>query len=163
MLYAHLQTINTQWHHLRMRRWFISCAGIVAFVATGACSEAVSPPLPSLAIGATTTGGSNSLCRPDYEQGSTPATASHSPEINQKLNRDFPPGSPAILLRRSLVRQGFQMHGPCSPDRSISVATFRQRGGNGITSFPVFVSAYWKEDGGGRLVWASGDIAWTGL
>ena len=158
-----MQTANARCNHLRMRRWFMSWAGVVALAATGACSEAVSPPLPTLATGATTTGGSNSLCRPDYGQGSTPATASHSPEMNQRLNRDFPPGSKAVLLRRSLVRQGFQLNGACSPDHGVWLATFRQRGGNGITSFPAFVSVYWKEDGDARLVWASGDIAWTGL
>ena len=159
----HLRTNDVQCHHLIMRSWFMFCAGLTAFAATGACSEAVSPPLPSLAIGATTTGGSNSLCEPGYEQGSTPETASHSTEINQRLNRDFPPGSPAVLLRRSLVRQGFQLNGACSPDHSVWLATFRQRGGNGITAFPAFVSVYWKEDSAARIVWASGDVAWTGL
>lgn len=127
------------------------------------CSGAVSPPLPPLAVGATTTGGSNFLCEPGPEQGSTPATASHSPEINQRLVRDFPPGSPAVLLRRSLVRQGFTMHGFCSPDHRVQWAEFRQRGGNGITAMPAFVTVYWKEDGAARLVWATGDIAFTGL
>jgi len=138
-------------------------AGVIAIAVTGACSEAVSPPLPSLAAGATTTGGSNFLCEPGNKQGSTPETASHSPEINQRLKRDFPPGSPAVLLRRSLIRQGFKLEGACSPDHSVWLATFRQRGGNGITAFPAFVSVYWREDAAARLIWASGDVAWTGL
>ena len=127
------------------------------------CSGAVSPPLPPLAVGATTTGGSISLCEPGPEPGSTPATASHSPEINRRLVRDFPAGSPAALLRRSLVRQGFKIDGSCSPDGSVRLAEFRQRGGNGITAIPAFVTVYWKEDGAARLAWATGDIAFTGL
>lgn len=146
-----------------MRRWFMLFATVGASAAMISCSGAVSPPLPPLAMGASTTGGSNSLCEPGSGPGSTPATASHSSEINQRLVRDFPPGSPAVLLRRSLVRQGFKLDGSCSPDRSVQLAEFRQREGNGITAMPAFVTVYWKEDGAARLVWATGDIAFTGL
>ena len=135
-------------------------------IITGGCVEPLDPPLPALLEGARSTGGSNSLCEPDAFDGiggTTPETASHSPEIVQRLNRDFPPGVPAEQLRQSLVIQGFVIHDACSSDGSVSLAVFRQRGGNGITSFPAFGTVHWKKDEAGRIIWVTGDIHFTGL
>jgi hypothetical protein len=129
----------------------------------GGCGEPLNPPLPPLLEGASTTGGSNFLCEQGPERGSTPETASHSPEIVQRLRHDFPTGSQASNLRAVLLRQGFSVHDACSPDKSVSWAEFRQRGGNGITAMAAFGTVYWKQDGNGRLIWTTGDIAFTGL
>jgi hypothetical protein len=128
-----------------------------------ACGSEPSPPLPPLLEGASNTGGSNSLCEPDGGEGSTPETASYSPEIVARLKRDFPVGTPAVKLRDALEKQGFEIRDGCSPDKSVSVAIFRQSGGNGITAMAAFGSVYWKQDKAGRLVWTTGDIAFTGL
>jgi hypothetical protein len=110
-----------------------------------------------------TTGGSNSLCDPGSGEGSTPETASHSPEMVKRLKRYFPVGTTSKSLREWLVKQGFTLKGPCSSDGSISWAWFQQSGGNGITAMPAFGSVYWKEDASGNLVWVTGDIGFTGL
>ena len=136
-------------------------AAIASCFALSACGDPVSPPLPPLLLGASSTGGSNSLC--EQGRGSTPETASHSPEIVQRLRRDFPVGSSAPKLREALSRQGFLIHDGCSPDKSVSLAVFRQSGGNGVTTMPAFGTVYWKQDQAGRLVWTTGDIAFTGL
>lgn len=135
----------------------VSCFGL------GACGEPVRPPLPPLLQGASSTGGSNSLCELGQGKGFTPETASHSPEIVLRLRRDFPVGSQAKHLREALSRQGFLIHDACSPDKSVSWAGFRQNGGNGVTTMAAFGSVYWKSDEAGRIVWTTGDIGYTGL
>jgi hypothetical protein len=132
-------------------------------LAPSACGEAPTPPLPPLLEDATTTGGSIALCEADGGVGSTPDTASHSPEIVARLKRAFPPGSAAADLRRSLRRQGFALHDRCSRDGSVSWAEFRQRGGDGVTSMAALGTVFWREDPAGRLVWTTGDIAFRGL
>ena len=123
-----------------------------------------SPKLPPLLLGATTTGGSNFLCEGGNEQGSVPETASRSPEIVARLRAGYPPGSPASKLRTSLSKQGFAIHDGCSADKSVSWAEFRQHRSNGVGTYTAaFGTVYWKQDAVGRLVWTTGDIAYTGL
>jgi hypothetical protein len=110
-----------------------------------------------------TTGGSNFLCEPGSGEGSTPETASHSPEMVLRLKRSFPVGTAVSRLREGLVQQGFQLSKPCSPDGSIGWAWFQQSGGNGVTAMPAYGSVYWKEDASGKILWVTGDIAFTGL
>lgn len=131
--------------------------------ALSACGESLSPPLPPLLKGATSTGGANFLCAQGQGQGSTPDTVSHSPEMVQRLEREFPVGSQASELRNALSRQGFVIHDACSPDKSISWASFSQTGGNGITVMAAFGKVHWKEDEAGRIVWTTGDTAFRGL
>ena len=142
---------------------FRTLTAVLASCVLGACGDAVSPPLPPLLQGASTTGGSNFLCEQGRGPGSSPETASHSPEIVQRLRRDFPVGSSATRLREVLSGQGFSIHDACSHDKSVSWAEFRQNGGNGITAMPAFGTVYWKQDQAGRLVWTTGDIAFTGI
>jgi hypothetical protein len=167
-----LQSPTSAFHPLRTQAKLISItpmefrtliAALTLCFALSACGDPVSRPLPPLLQGASTTGGTNSLCERRQGKGSTPETASHSPEIVQRLRRDFPVGSAAAKLREALSRQGFSIHDACSPDKSVSWAEFRQSGGNGITAMPAYGTVYWKQDQAGRLVWATGDIAFTGL
>lgn len=67
-------------------------------------------------------------------------------------------------LRTTLLRQGFTIHDGCSVDKSVSWAEFRQRRSNGLSSYQaMFGTVYWKQDATGRLIWATGDVAYTGL
>jgi hypothetical protein len=136
--------------------------GLATALGLCACSKP-SPPLPPLLEGATTTGGTTELCGQGRGQGSTPETASHSPEIVQRLRHDFPAGTSASRLRTALERQGFSIHDACSPDKMVSWAEFRERGGNGITAMAAYGTVYWREDAAGRIVWTTGDIAFAGL
>ncbi|MNI65329.1 hypothetical protein D3C73_1208300 [compost metagenome] len=136
---------------------YAMCFGVAA------CGEVLSPPTPPLLKAATSTGGAIFSCEDFQMFRVTPESASHSPEIDQRLRQSFPAGTPALDLRRSLVRQGFALQGACVADRSIQWAKFRQQGGNGITVFPAFSTVYWKEDDAGNIEWATGDIHFTGL
>jgi hypothetical protein len=134
-------------------------------IALGGCEENAAPPLPPLLRNATAVGGSNFLCQPGLGQASTPETASHSPQIQKRLDEQFPPGTASTQLRDPLVRQGFQIHLQCSPDNTVSWAEFSQKSRDGILDIEtgVFGTVYWKEDANGRIVWASGNVAYTGL
>jgi hypothetical protein len=142
---------------LRLFSYFVCVCTIAS------CGEPLKPALPALMKSAHTTGGSNTLCEPGSGESSTPEMASHSPEMVQRLNYNFPVGTSASKLREWLVQQGFTLSEPCSPDGRISWAWFRQSGGNGITTMPAFGKVFWKEDGSGKLVWVTGDIGFTGL
>ena len=134
-----------------------------AYLVLSGCGQPTEK-LPPLLLDATTTGGSNFLCEGGDEQGSVPETASHSPQIVARLRTAFPPGSLASKLRTSLTRQGFIIHDACSADKSVSWADFQQRGFNGTATYQAaFGTVYWKQDKVGRLTWATGDIAYTGL
>jgi hypothetical protein len=136
---------------------------IAACLALSGCGQAVEE-LPEILIGATTTGGSNSLCEGGNDHGSPTETASHSPEIVERLRADYPAGSPASKLRTTLLRQGFIIHDGCSFDKTVSWAEFRQRRSNGVATYQAaFGTVYWKQDPAGRVIWATGDIAYTGL
>lgn len=136
----------------------------ISLVALASCAVPLSP-LPPLLQGASSTGGSKFLCQswPSEWGGSTPETASHSPEIVERLTRDFPPGSSAARLRESLLRQGFTLHEACSPDGRVSWAEFLQRGGDQVWAPPAFGTVHWREDGAGRLVWTTGDVVFSGI
>jgi len=140
-----------------------SLAIAAACLVLSGCGQALDE-LPPILIGATTTGGSNFLCEGDNERGSSLETASHSPEIVERLRVNYPPGSPASKLRTSLLRQGFTIHDGCSADKSVSWAEFRQRRSNGFAIYQaVFGTVYWKQDAVGRLIWTTGDVGYTSL
>jgi hypothetical protein len=112
--------------------------------------------LPPLIRGATSGGGTDTLCE-QAGPGSTPETAAHSPEIAERLAQAFPRGSPVAGLRQSLVRQGFELQGPCSPDGSVSWAQFRRNGNE------VVANIYWREAADGRIMWTTGNVYFTFL
>jgi hypothetical protein len=136
----------------------------ISIFALAGCAANLSP-LPPLLQGASSTGGSKFLCQPQPVEwgGSTPETASHSPEIVERLSRDFPPGTSASRLRESLLGQGFTIHEACSPDGRVSWAEFMQRGGHQMWAPAAFGTVHWKEDGAGRLIWTTGDIQFAGI
>ncbi|UVO53330.1 hypothetical protein [Sphingomonas sp. SUN039] len=94
--------------------------------------------------------------------GNTPETAAHSPEIVSRLNAQFPPGSPAFALERALLQQGFKFEACESPN--VKLAIFRQVRHNGLNAYQdAFGTVTWKTDASGSIVWATGNIAFTGL
>ena len=128
---------------VRLRTLFIT----MVFVGLlGACQRS----LPPLVDAATSQGGVSYDCEQDVIPELNP-TFARSPEMNQRLREHFPRWSRSQRLRAALVRQGFQLQGHCSPDRSISWARFR-RGGDRVARI------YWREDKNGRLVWTFGDV-----
>lgn len=136
---------------------------VICLVGVSAACSSPSPPLPPLLQNATTTGGTTDICEPITlergSEGTTPDTVSHSPEIVARLNRDFPPGSRSDNLRTALLGMGFKMI-PCPGSLA---ARFDQKGGNGITTMRATAIIIWRADSEGRILWTTGDIAYTGL
>ncbi len=126
-----------------------------------ACSEQ-SPPLPPLLQDATTTGGITDLCEDNDAEPSEPvtnaSTVSHSPEIVERLERDFPRGSNSEDLKAALLEMGFKML-PCP---GAFAARFDQADGDESNSKQITSTIVWKADPDGRIVWTTGDIAYTG-
>ena len=126
-----------------------------------ACSEQ-SPPLPPLLQDATTTGGITDLCEDNdagpVEPVTNATTVSHSPEVVERLERDFPRGSKSEDLKAALLQMGFEMQ-PCS---GAFAARFDQAGGDETSSTQVTSTIVWKANPDGRIVWTTGDIAYTG-
>ena len=124
----------------------LAAACMVQACGTGAQSE-----LPPLLEGATAGAGPNALCDPlaGGGAGSTPESASRSPEIQARLDRDHPPGSDEARLIAALTGQGFTIR-RCDSDATIGIAEF-----NGKTAVGRIM---WRA-GDGRLEWTNGNIA----
>ncbi len=85
-----------------------------------------------------------------------------SPELSDRLSRQFPPGSPASALKDELSIDGFEPPSACEADPTIMGAAFFQKGG-GLFAYDVNASVYWKVDGDGKIIWTTGVIFYTGL
>lgn len=126
----------------------------------------LSPPTPPLLEGAEARGGWwNGGCADDPELAKFDRTSTEalSPTIQWRLSHEFPPGTPEALLRRSIQNQGFTMDAaPCRDDRSIRLAVFVQSGGGFFGPYPAVAQIAWKVDAQGKIVWAKGNIGYTG-
>jgi hypothetical protein len=94
------------------------------------------------------------LCDATFQQ--EPADAVHHMGIVERLNRQFPVGSPASALERELVRQGFKVE-VCKTDPTVRKAVYRWKehwGGQGLIAF--------KSDQNGRLIWSTGFNSYGG-
>jgi hypothetical protein len=83
-----------------------------------------------------------------------------SPELNQKLAAQFPPGSSSATLVQTLTAQGFKLTGPCQNDSTIYRAGFA-----GMTRGSIFetrAEIYWKTQGD-AVVWTKGFVMFMGL
>ncbi|MEP0191096.1 MAG: hypothetical protein ABJP70_10760 [Erythrobacter sp.] len=131
-----------------------------AALLTGACSSQ-STSIPPLLQDATTTGGIIRLCEQDTAEPSSlvtnASTVSFSPEIVERLERDFPRGSKSDDLKAALFEMGFKMR-PCP---GALAARFDQAAGNGANSKEFTSTIVWKADSNGRLLWTTGDIVYA--
>lgn len=125
-----------------------------------ALAPSLDPPTPPLLRHASTTGGWRGMGCPrgPGEPTVKDLAESGSPEIEDRLARGFPAGSPAFRLQASLIGQGFKTIAPCDADRSIRRATFIQSGG----SYPAYAVVAWKVDAKGDLVWTKAAISFSG-
>ncbi len=73
-----------------------------------------------------------------------------SPELDERLWRQFPPGTPEARLISALAEQRFEQPIPCKDDETIRSANFFQQG----TRAEVF----WKVDQANNIVWTKGFI-----
>lgn len=82
-----------------------------------------------------------------------------SPELNRRLNAQFPAGSSASALASTLAAQGFTRIEPCANDATIHSATFV----GGRSWVETWSQVAWQQDAEGRIVWVKGSVAYTGL
>jgi hypothetical protein len=88
-----------------------------------------------------------------------PSGSEGSPELNRRLNAQFPAGSSASALASTLAAQGFVQVKPCATDGSIHRAKFV----GGWSMVETWSLVAWKQDTEGRIVWVKGSVAYTGL
>jgi hypothetical protein len=84
-----------------------------------------------------------------------------SPELNERLQRQFPPGTPQERLISTLAKQRFEPPVPCSDDKTIRSARFYQSGG--LLAYDTRAEIFWKVDQANNLVWTKGFIFYVGL
>ena len=85
-----------------------------------------------------------------------------SPELTERLARQFPVGSDAARLERALRDQGFQPTAPCPTAPAIRHAEFRQEGGGFYGPYPIFAQIAWEQDDAGLLRWVKSSVSYTG-
>lgn len=97
-------------------------------------------------------------CPPD------PASEALSPNLIERLTRQFPRGSEARRLETMLLANGFRMRERLCPNApSIRLAEFRQTGGSPFGPNPAFAQVAWDQDAAGRLLWIKALVQYTGL
>jgi hypothetical protein len=120
--------------------------------AVAACRD----QLPPLVRGTTAVGGRGDACphQDDHE------VLALSPELNQRLRDEFPPGSREDRLIATLIEQGFTIDSgrgddqACKNDKSVHGADFYRVLWIGTKSAVV----YWKTDQHGNLLWTKGFV-----
>jgi len=133
----------------------------------GGCSPSADErqSLPSLLRGVSAGGGYFSACPPTNKTEAMMLETSNiaiSPELNKRLQEQFPPGSADSRLVETLKNQGFSLGEPCTADPTIQHASFFQKG-SGFLPYDINADIYWKRDLDGRIVWTKGLVAYTGL
>ncbi len=91
-----------------------------------------------------------------------PSDRKNPGSIDDRLAMAFPAETPQEQVVRSLARQGFTIKSPCTTDPTIRYAEFSQSGGGFYGPYPAFSVVTWKVDPAGRIIWASGWVAYTG-
>ena len=127
-----------------------------------ACAERLSPPTPPLLQGATASSGRGGGCPPHPFEVSARLPDAHAVQVEARLARDFPAGTPEEALRAALMRQGFQPETSCDNDPTIHRARFHQDGGGLFGPYPAFSTIAWKVDGEGRILWTQADLMYIG-
>jgi hypothetical protein len=155
-----------------MKRALIFIAGLVAVIMLAPMAMFVwrmeigpkfYPAPPALLEHVTAAGGWFGGCPPRNEQEAGMRAKSGealSPELNRKLAAQFPPGSPAEPLMRTLAEQGFAPGPSCENDSTIRSAAFHGPTRGAI--FDIHAVIYWKTENQ-ALVWTKGFVAFDGL
>jgi hypothetical protein len=145
-----------------MVRAFLLAASLSGALIACSSNRSIVPPILQ---GATAQGGWWGACPPSTQTETDSMKAMRqlalSPEFNERLRNDFPPGSPAQTLVDSLLNQGFRYAGYCKSDQSIKLTTFYAKG-SGILPYATIAEAYWQTDGD-RIVWTKGFVSYSGL
>jgi hypothetical protein len=147
-----------------MRERPLSCF-VLSLLALGGCGDQLTPPTPPLLENVKAAGGWwNGGCPPrDATEAELfePSREALSPQLMERLTRQFPVGSDASRLERGLAEQGFSLRLPCDGLRGIRLGEFRQTGG-GFLAYPIWAQIAWEQDDAGRIMWTKGTVSFTG-
>jgi hypothetical protein len=139
---------------------------VVASTCVAACSSTKPRPVPPILRGATAHGGWWGACPPssetEVETRRIMRELALSPELNSRLEAQFPPGSPEQALIDSLTEQGFVLSGQCKTDSTIRIASF-DAPGHGFLPYATSAQVYWQADADRRIVWTKGFLMFIGL
>jgi hypothetical protein len=137
-------------------------AALVSTAASlAACAEPLRPATPPLLQGATAGSGWFSGGCPAHDWDITAKyPEAHAPQVEARLARDFPAGTPEQALLAALTRQGFKPDIPCDNDATIHRALFNQKGGGLFGPYAAMAQVAWKVDGQDRIVWTKAQLAY---
>lgn len=138
----------------------------LAVLPLAACED-FSPPTPPLLIGVSARGGwweGGCPALSGDEVGlRDPALEALSPELTERLRSQFPVGSDARRLERSLRDQGFGAVVPCANAPAVRKMEFRQSVDGFFGPRPgIYASVAWEERRG-RIMWTKGHVAFSDL
>jgi hypothetical protein len=119
-----------------------------------------SPPAPTLLEHVSGASGWFGGCPPGKEEPARVGGEALSPELNRKLAAQFPAGSSADSLVRTLTAQGFKLTGSRQTDPTIHRAGFD--GPTRGSLFETRAEIYWKTEGD-AVVWTKGFVMFFGL
>jgi hypothetical protein len=86
-----------------------------------------------------------------------------SPELDRRLNVEFPTGTPESKLVLKLHNIGFRTLGHCKGDQTISIVRYDQAAQpNVFLFFPMTATIFWKVDKNGNIIWSKGFVFYTG-
>jgi hypothetical protein len=129
--------------------------GLAAVAWLCGCSSNV----PEILRGATSVGGSGDVCPHSRYPGLQGGPLGLSPEFNERLAKQFPPGSDEQRMLGTLTAVGFRSVGTCDEDKSIRILRFD---GHGVL-VDVTAVLYWKADSRGKILWTKGFVYYTSL
>ncbi|MVZ97884.1 hypothetical protein EUU23_09200 [Sphingorhabdus sp. IMCC26285] len=139
---------------------------IVGLLALYGCADKVTPPTPPLLQNVSAAGGWwNAGCPPrDATEAEffEPSQEALSPELMERLSREFPVGSDASRLERNLKEQGFSFSLPCDGLSAIHLGEFSQNGGGFNGPYPIFAQIVWEQDDAGKILWTKATVSFTG-
>jgi hypothetical protein len=160
-----------------MKRALRVIAGLLAFIVAGLAALIVmtptgriiwastiaamfAPPAPALLQHVSGASGWFGGCPPGSNEPPRMGGEALSPELNQKLTAQFPPGSSADALVRTLTAQGFKPTGTCETDSTIHRAGFG--GPTRGSIFETHAEIYWKTEGD-TVIWTKEFVMFMGL
>jgi hypothetical protein len=131
------------------------------FIWAGTMTAVFAPPAPALLQNVSGASGWFGGCPPGNKEPPRMMGEALSPELNQRLAAQFPPGSSADSLVQTLTAQGFKLTGTCQTDSKIHRAGFGPSPTRG-SIFETSAEIYWKTEGD-TVVWTKGFVMFLGL
>ena len=140
--------------------WFVVIPLLMAFSGCGT-RETLPPLLRHLEAH----GGWASACPvpPKLQASVTRLGLADSPELDRRLQVEFPTGTTERDLVTKLQMMGFHTIGHCENDHTIRIARYDQANQPNIfLFFPMTATVFWKVDENANIVWSNGFVFYTG-